>query len=562
LPAFVHLMRNYGVDLVMVGTTSGVADADAAVNKAATLADALVTCRFVDVFGKSQVVLSGDQAGGHDGTTVLPVIRRAATKNSMPCLELDRSYLEGIVGLETANPHRPGLVLQVFEDEPPHARYNREMEAMLRAALARPRRRSLERKSASEAGASEASDASVQRLDVELSEASDVSMQPFGADLSEAIHDSLDILLNRPVNRTVLCTVDEFSSDSEEAARLFVPIKTGESGLGNLNPSALIYPPAGSVHAWPYYCNVLLIAYKQSWFDSQKATSTKNGFWSPRTWQEVWQAASGPQTFWYDQTARETLACMLMDALVAAQKWELPADGRERERMLNDLLRPSPPRDLRAEETKELVALGRLMSLAWDNARASGSGRPPSEGRPHLSKDASVFVCWYSQLRELIAREPSLAGDFRVCALPGGGFRGDWFIGILRGSVSPELGQEVIEKLCRLGEEYKRFTRGVGLPVSASFLDRGCDYFAWPLAVQPPFEKATVPLTRVFDIHERAWLRSYITDYKTIRSTLSTAALQFSEMGQIGSMDDEVVESFVREVVGTRMFRQLRMLIS
>jgi hypothetical protein len=80
--------------------------------------------------------------------------------------------------------------------------------------------------------------------------------------------------------------------------------------------------------------------------------------------------------------------------------------------------------------------------------------------------------------------------------------------------------------------------------------------------VQPPFEKATVPLTRVFDIHERAWLRSYITDYKTIRSTLSTAALQFSEMGQIGSMDDEVVESFVREVVGTRMFRQLRMLIS
>jgi hypothetical protein len=162
----------------------------------------------------------------------------------------------------------------------------------------------------------------------------------------------------------------------------------------------------------------------------------------------------------------------------------------------------------------------------------------------------------------LIAREPSLAGDFRVCALPGGGFRGDWFIGILRGSVSPELGQEVIEKLCRLGEEYKRFTRGVGLPVSASFLDRGCDYFAWPLAVQPPFEKATVPLTRVFDIHERAWLRSYITDYKTIRSTLSTAALQFSEMGQIGSMDDEVVESFVREVVGTRMFRQLRMLIS
>jgi hypothetical protein len=145
----------------------------------------------------------------------------------------------------------------------------------------------------------------------------------------------------------------------------------------------------------------------------------------------------------------------------------------------------------------------------------------------------------------------------RICALPGGGFRGDWFIGILHGSVSRELGQEVVEKLCRPDEEYKRFARGVGLPVSQSFLDENCDYFAWPGAIEEPCQHATVSLRRVFDIHQYAWLRSDITRYSNIRSTLSLGAMQLSSVGEYSA---ENTPAFIRTVVGMRLFHQLRML--
>ncbi|MBN1866677.1 hypothetical protein JW916_05250 [Candidatus Sumerlaeota bacterium] len=597
LPTLVHVLRNFGVDLVMVGTTSGLVEADDAVRRARALADSVVSCRFVDVFGKRQVVVSGGVAGEAEGEFTLPVLRLTGEKGAKR-LDLNKEYLEGLVGLETGNPHRPGLILHVFEgDATIQGEYNREMATMLRAGLARPERRRYEA-----AGAEAA-----RRPDSPGStEAVDVSVEPFNSQFSEAIHDSLDFLRDRPVDRTVLCTVDEFLG---EKASLFLPPRRkggrapmpGES-LPDEKELILEGYRRGILEcAWPYYCNVLLIA-----FHSEHIAKLSDDLRPCLTWKRVLEAVNegvgGDNTlprysFWYDQTARETLSCMLLDAIIAPyEKPQIKGRGGRRDlRRLrawySDLLGlkknaapdggevtrklgECPPKmtsrrgiDGEIEQLKSLCELLRIgCGSARDEARKIVNAEREMEGKPALEGEvlkrkaedrvrsgkialppnANLYVCWYSHLRELIEREPSLAEKLCVCALPGGGFRGDWYIGILKGSVSAELGREAIEKLCRKEEEYKRFARGVGLPVRTEFRDSG-GYFAWPLA------RDDVRVARVFAIHEEATLRSDINNYTKIRSTLSMVAWQLSRSeGDYGDT--------IGRVVGDRLFEQLRML--
>jgi hypothetical protein len=254
---------------------------------------------------------------------------------------------------------------------------------------------------------------------------------------------------------------------------------------------------------------------------------------------------------------------MFLDALLSGQPKEtLPSsDPEDRKKFLNNLLADLGSRQLTGDEAGEIAALGHLLGQAnaypLDNNKVGRIGKPD---RPHLVENADVYVCWYSQLRELIDRKPELASDLRVCALPGRGFRGDWYIGILRGSVSPLLGQEVIEKLCRLDEEHKRFSRGVGLPVSKRFLAPGSNYFAWPIGGESQRSPAAVPLSRVFRIHGQAWLRSDIDQYKKIRSTLAAGAQQLAELSALASANEQEARDLVKKVVGARMFRQILML--
>ena len=122
--------------------------------------------------------------------------------------------------------------------------------------------------------------------------------------------------------------------------------------------------------------------------------------------------------------------------------------------------------------------------------------------------------------------------------------------------MSRGLGLEVIRKLCGLEEEYKRFAMGVGLPVNQVFRRKEFDYFAWPMAVDESFQE--VSLESVFKIHDNAFSRSY----KKIRSTLSMAAQQLSEMDSDPKEPrlPKVAEDIVRRIIGARMFTQMAML--
>ncbi|MBN1440115.1 MAG: hypothetical protein JW929_11965 [Anaerolineales bacterium] len=606
LPTFVHLMRNYGISLVMVGTHSNVPEADEAVKKAATLADAVLSCRFVDVFGQRHVVISGGMTGAAEYESKLPVIRReripaSASKEMIDCFKLEKNHLDGIVGLETASPHRPGLILHVFqEDGRLQPAYNQEMAEMLRAGLSRPNRREFESENEIDFG--------------KESDALDVVVQPFNSQLSEAIHDSLDVLKDRPVNRTVLCTVDEFSRKSDDVKRQFYEI-TGvrdteaDTGESILVREELVDKPEGRIYVWPYICNVLLLAYRQTWFEShtnmtlQKGT---DGIWAPTKWDEIWQAVASPESerngeirFWFDQTARETLSCMVIDALIA--KFNVdgkyvaddPALGVRKDfldKLLYEKTRQSlwsnPGNEngfnLNADDwTKELRALARLLSMGHKAVRVIAAERtkdPDPYGADAMNlirsktlalpAKANVYVCWYSQLRELVDWNAELAKDMRVCPLPGGGFRGDWYIGILKGSVSKELGREIIERLCRPEEDYKRFTRGVGLPVRKRFFEGRNRYFAWPLAIgdlaqdgRSPSSKngITVPVSKVFEIYDRAWSRSDIDEYTKIRSALSLMAEQISYL-DTEDVENEILNQFLDGILYSRLSVQLDML--
>ena len=172
---------------------------------------------------------------------------------------VDPDYLEGLVGFEKGEVHRPGVSVHAFEEnESVHGRYNREIEVMLSSALACPNR-------SSEGQTATSPNAHVSPPAAVPGHSCDVRVFSFGSDLSEAMHDSLRVLgPGAPIDKTVLCTVDEFWSTTPGTSKCFLPFTSEQLKKDDLkNPDfdkALPKeeaPPKGTFLVWPYYLNVL-----------------------------------------------------------------------------------------------------------------------------------------------------------------------------------------------------------------------------------------------------------------------------------------------------------------
>lgn len=274
--------------------------------------------------------------------------------------------------------------------------------------------------------------------------------------------------------------------------------------------------------AWPYYLNVLLLAYRRRQPDKE---------WSPQTWKEVLKrvqqshATAGHRPFWYDRTAAETLACALLDALAAANRKGKPTINHEDDvwmKYWGKCLRRRSS-GLTQSEVRELESLCRVLHSTDQVIQRNESSSPtprredsePNDKKNWLPGNADVYLCWYSQLRDLIQRKPELAGELRVCSLPGGGFAGDWYLGIVDGSVSLALGRSIISILCSKGEQYKRLVRGVGLPALLRF--DSPEFIAWPGA-------DGVSLQDIYRIHENTMSRAHIQGYDKCRSAIVAIA--------------------------------------
>jgi hypothetical protein len=79
----------------------------------------------------------------------------------------------------------------------------------------------------------------------------------------------------------------------------------------------------------------------------------------------------------------------------------------------------------------------------------------------------------------MLHEHPDLAPKVRVAALPFGGFRGDWYLGMAAGSVSLETGWKVIQLLCARERDALKLDRGIGLPVWT-------DYYKDPVLKNSP----------------------------------------------------------------------------
>ena len=461
LSTFVHLIKNLGADLVMVGTTGELAETQDVVNRATALADAVLSCRFQEIFGQRHVVLSGDGLGTKstedkriDGEFVPAVLRRVDEER----IEIDNNLLQGLVGFETGNIQRPGITMYLYSENRLQERYSKEIQDLLRTIVP-----------VSSEGP---------------------SVVPFDARQSETFHHSLAVLRHEPRDRTIIYTVDEFKRQSPDHE-----------------------------HVEPFCKNVLLLAYRSNSADTQEHRF--------RSWAQVETFAralmannnsSITTPFWFDRNASETLSCVLMDAL-----WK--AGGSRKKKFDAAILRQLPER---RSVMPQLNALHNLFHLSEESKefrelrKAGANGQNAPSVGSQLVKDAGVYLCWYSQLRELIDREPWLAGRLKVAPLPGRGFRGDWYLTVLPSSVSINLGRKLIETLTKPEEDYKRFARGVGLPTSDRKDLESAQFLAWP--------QSTVPLKRILDIHDNAHSRSDIPNYELFRNALQTICTWLTPM--------------------------------
>jgi KaiC/GvpD/RAD55 family RecA-like ATPase len=515
LTAFIHLLRLYDVDVMIAGTTGDLDCANECVDRAKSIADAVLSCSYCDVFGERHVMCTGEglilgkeRVVSKEGEPVPGVIRwtqrTVGEHNEVRTFDVDTAHLRGLVGFDTGNIHRPGISIHCFEEAGVvHHRYNGDISRLLEFAFASP------------PGGSER-------------RPTDVSVVTFNSRTASSMVDSLGVLEDKPLDRTVLCTVDEFWSDER------IMDSQALTELEDLNQEEFIVDLQSRngrrLRMWPYYANVLLLAYRCDG-DPARGLSDLSVWGEPengpqrRSWKHVAEAANSiqealglPRAFESDESATETRACALLDALLAASQM-----GTQREDI-----------EIILEGGSAGGNAGRLdLSVTTERARpeieALTKLLPPSSGvrfdsdslnnptffrrRQELTPDCAVYLCWYSQLRDLMYRHRELAGKIGVCRLPGYGFRGDWYIGVSRGSVSVGLGMNVLSILCSEREDYKRFARGVGLPTRKVFLDAGL----------PAWLNSPASLDDVLAIHADAWSRSRIKHYKSMRPALYSA---------------------------------------
>jgi KaiC/GvpD/RAD55 family RecA-like ATPase len=592
LPLFVHLMRTFGVDLLLNGTTSDLSEANEFVNRACALSDTVISCRNCDIFGDRFVTVSGEglvvkmskEAGILEpvpGVIRIPGEGKIDEKDQPQSpFVLDLNFLQGLVGFETQNIHRPGLSLHLMEASEESKIYNNDVERLLQFALANPTPSNSERRRNSSQGA-------------------DVSVVPFDTRIAEPMYGSFGLLQDAPIDRTVVCTLDEFLGNQLNNNKSLVKGKIEEESVFHKHVVNSGAPGK------PYYGNVLLLAYRNDYLKLGQTSQT----WSYINFKVNEMVENQPKHtaidfdycndvigFDFGDLSHETMSCIMLDALISGLKstnlMPLTDNGTlilsdsfienlknlgDNDALIQELCSFSKVLKRRvAENQSNYSFLGqRMLELDISNRQqftdiskryripikelldrnnllldeipeTSGVSHEKQPGdikrikiplKSSLRPDAGLYLCWYSQLRELINQFPDLAEKINVSPLPGSGVRGDWFLGIIKGSVSIPLGEKVIDMLCSPVEDFKRFSLGIGLPMHKAF--SGKCFCAWPGG-------SHILLDELLHIHELATKRSQIPSYITIRHALANAQ---QELLKRKIVDHDPMKLFISELI-------------
>ena len=547
LPFFVRIMRNIGVSLVITGTTGESLDANDSVSQACSLADTVLSCRLCEIYGDRYVTVQSE------GLLAVHAKEHQTPRDPVPALirmddedankfKVDTDFLQGLVGFQAGDIHRPGISLHLFqENELIHSKYNKGIETFLKSAFAVPFPYDQNNKGCFISG--------MPQKEIRKDSPS-VTISTFNSEMSEDVHDSIGVLKEKPFDKTVVITLDEFwgtgVADVESPGtvqKLLCQLNKpeGESNFYIESRYAYNEKDPYTKHIRPYYANLLLLAYRIDLFGETgplcNSWSELNNCLRDKTLPAI---DNDPcpinKRFWYDRSAEETLACALMSAIISGSIYN-PINKKDTSiphmhwktcgnYIRNILIMSNYRKDSMLEELRAfsqlLIHSKNTNDITTINSMESGFQQNKITTEYVLPPNSAVYLCWYSQLRELIARYPLLASKIGICKVPGGSFRGDWFIGIERGSVSENLGRTVVDMLTDSKEEYKRFAKGVGLPIHDKYLTSRKTkprFLGWPGTTK-------VSLNSIIDIYKSAYSRASIPGYKQFHSILSMISHQ------------------------------------
>ena len=546
LSAVFHIIRNYGIKLVITGTTNDYPKSDEVINKVKTLVDDILTTKKINVFGDNFITIQGGRLssaenpsrGDYPDENVPGVI--IPTEDQL--IKIDKEMLNGLVGFDTANIYRPGIDLYLFNENKVQIEYNNEVQRLLNYAF---------------------NTWGEKTLSGEMIIENKIENKGFNDMSSPTFHDSLGLLQGKPIKKTVVCMIDEFFVKNNKRINALVPIN--KKIVDEIFKDAEIFnPDKNEVYSLPYYDNVLVLVYNTDYYAKQPGVVFgDHKSWSLVDWIELEKIinakkVSNPKKPVLDMIFEtdETLCCLLLDALFSGldndTKKKLDSDQFD----LNELLDPIL-KNLGSKSAKylvrNLIALKRIIKLckrsnnwAVNNTVKTDRIGAKTETDIGLIGNSIFYICWYSQLRDLLGCNPELSSKLEVFALPGGGFTGDWEVALLKGSVSANLGIEVLKFLCSKEEDYKRFVKGVGLPSKGRFYSgpkkleniEAC-FQGWPnskieisnelngeiledLKVQKSVTgQVTLPqIFKLYYIHSHAHKRSGIKNYSMLRNSL------------------------------------------
>lgn len=244
----------------------------------------------------------------------------------------------------------------------------------------------------------------------------------------------------------------------------------------------------------------------------------------------------------FDCRAPETLTCALLDIL-NANKIE---DKQINVKIIAKTIQDKDRLTVICKEVTSLVQMLRFGIKINDAPLLKDKDFPLfTDDRRYkfrkMNPDADAYLCWYTNLREMLRKHPDLESDVYVYPLPGGGFRGDWYLGIVNGSVSIHLGRKVIDLLTRREEEYKRLVRGVGLPTREAFYRK--ESVNWkPLKL---WANSQQNLSDIHSIYRNALSRKDIDDYLKIRGIIGRAMRKM--VFEINDIND--IEKIISDIV-------------
>jgi KaiC/GvpD/RAD55 family RecA-like ATPase len=515
LAALFHVIRNYRIRLLITGTTEDYQKSDEVIEKVRTLVDDVLTTKKIHVFGDNFVTLQGGTLTSSD-----PTDDNDSTSENVPGViipsgkygfRVDGNIFAGLVGFNTNKIVRPDITLYFNKENDLHELYNEEVKKMLKYAFAQD----VENVKSGESKATLVTESSREG--------------------TATIFDSLGLLGGRPIKSTVIVALDEFFTSKEKAS--FVKLKRKDDK---------------NIYKEQYYNNVLLLAVNRNFSEQidiiNSELNTNDKKWDISTWQgigEIIKAADVIQNrefnlIDFSPEITETQICILLDAFSEVYPGEklrnlffnlimsgssTNYDVPDSEKLVSGLMSlktvmETSPKILHWTELSPSVKseLDIMLGKAKENASYSTRKEYLADDKlknKGLVPESLFYICWYSELRMLLHNYPELAPKIEVFSLPGGGFKGDWSLAILKGSVSETLGDDVIKMLSDRKEDFKRFVQGIGLPTDNSVFTEQTAFMAWPGSMDH------MRLSNIYNIHKKALRRSELDGYLNLRLALS-----------------------------------------